>query len=481
MNSQNTFFGRMAFLSLLYLMAPVAFWIAGWFQPWVSIPIVAGMCFLIPSQYKFAKSRYNENTPAPKAWEWLLLVLVAAACVFICGFDGRLNQSWDFLARNPLYYDLINGSWPWQANNGDVLIYTIQFWLVPAFLSKTCGGASAQFLQLWVFLGIFLTMLNLYPTLGRAKSILFFPALLVFAPLTLLTDDILNVGAHINAIFGVHYRLPSALSQLTNTFHYFVPVCLFLSLMLERKPHLSTIILLGSMLVVFHPMAAAMALPLVLFKAYSELRLSEQSWLAISWKSLLCPELLLGSVIVLLSALYYLSSTSGDFCIVFDSPYGGGYSVENMLICLAGILLNLLPLLIVWHLARKWILLLLAAYVPILIIFWVGFPNGISEWFYKFSVLYSYCIIFYLFYANQKKARRVLILLTCISLFSFAREFQKTKFIESARAGFIVQPQFINIQGGNTMKSESNICYHKYTVPAVKCHFLFRLQEPSKF
>jgi len=162
MNSQNAFFGHMAFLSLLYLMIPIAFWIVGWFQPWVSIPVIAGMCFLIPSQYKSTKSSYCAKTPMPKAWEWLLLILIAAVCVFICGFDGRLNQSWDFLVRNPLYNDLINDPWPWQASNGDVLIYPIQFWLVPAFLAKACGGASAQFLQLWVFLGILLTMLNLY-------------------------------------------------------------------------------------------------------------------------------------------------------------------------------------------------------------------------------------------------------------------------------------------------------------------------------
>lgn len=472
----------MAFLSLLYLMIPVAFWIVGWFQPWVSIPLIAGMCFLIPSQYKSTKRSYNAKTPMPKAWEWLLLILIAAACVFICGFDGRLNQSWDFLVRNPLYNDLINAPWPWQAGNGDVLIYPIQFWLVPAFLSKTCGGASAQFLQLWVFMGILLTMLNLYPTLGRAKSILFFPALLVFAPLTLLTDDILNVGAHINAIFGVHYRLPSALSQFTNTFHYFVPVCLFLSLVLERKPHLTTLMLLGSTLSVFHPMAAAMVLPIVLFKAYSELHIPKQPRLSISWKSLICPELLLGSIIVFLSALYYLSSTSGDFSIVFESPHGGGYSIENMLICLAGIILNILPLLIVWSLTRKWILLLLAGYIPIMIIFWVGTPNGISEWFYKFSVLYSYCIIFYLLHARQtKRARWVLVLLASVSILPFAREFQKTKLIESARANFAIQPRYINTAEGDTLKSPAHSHYARFTAPTTKCHFLFRLQEPSKF
>jgi len=240
--------------------------------------------------------------------------------------------------------------------------------------------------------------------------------------------------------------------------------------------------LLGSMLSVFHPMAAAMVLPIVLFKAYSELHLPKQPWLSISWKSLLCPELLIGSIIVLLSALYYLSSTSGDFSIVFDSPHGGGYSVENMLICLAGIILNILPLLIIWYLTRKWILLLLAGYVPILIIFWVGTPNGISEWFYKFSVLYSYCIILYLLHVMRTKGTRwVLILLAGVSILPFAREFQKTKLIEAARAGFAIQPRYINSAEGDTLKSPAHSHYARFTAPTTKCLFLFRLQEPEKF
>ena len=77
----------------------------------------------------------------------------------------------------------------------------MQFWLVPAALSKCLPTASTFFLQLWVLLGLTLVGINIWQVLGKWRTLILLGAMPIFAPLTHVADDVLNVILWQDAFF----------------------------------------------------------------------------------------------------------------------------------------------------------------------------------------------------------------------------------------------------------------------------------------
>lgn len=436
------FASRAAYISIIYLFIPILMWVMGWYQWWIATPVTLLVTWGIWKLWPEVKRSYTQSKAVPW-WGWLLLLLNAAGCVFLCGFDGRVQQSWDFIVRNPLYAHLIEQTWPSQLSDGGIVVYPLQFWLVPAALSKCLPAVSTFFLQLWVFIGFTLVGVNIWQVLGRWRTLILLGAMPLFAPLTHVVDDVLNVILWQDAFFAVHFRLLSPLTQMLNTFHFYIVGCLTLSLLVARKPSCPVLVAITTALAIMHPMLAIILFPWVLYQYIHTWKKEGYAWRGVIWHPVLP-----GMVCTAAAAgIFYASSTGSELCMVFDAPHAKGYSAEYISAYAIGALLNIIPLLFAWYYSRRGILLYLAGCIPLLTLFWMGQDNGISEWWYKFSVVYAFVLLLSLMLAWEKTIVRIgLCLLLLASGLSCLRELDKKMLLPAARAGFEANPQFIQAQ-----------------------------------
>lgn len=462
-----------AFPSIGYLLISSVLWIANWFNWWISIPT----CLLL--LYGFWKLRheirqsFQEHKTIP-VWYYIFAISYACICVFLCGFDGRVPQSWDFIIRNPIYTHLIELSWPMKLHDGEVVIYPMSFWLVPAALSKAIPSFSIIFLQIWMAIGLVFVSLNLSQTLGCTRSVLAHLCLTLIAPLSLIADDILNVVFHIDAFYSTHFRLPSLVSQLFCTFHFYVALCLILSLLVYRHTRPKLHLYIAAFLPVFHPMMSAVLLPWI---AYSVLRKQRQE--RKSWLRLLHPYLYGSILVVILAGIYFSSASGSEIRIVFEAPYAKGYNIQSYAAFLSGIILNALPLLLIWFFNRKGVLLYLACCIPVLMLIWMGQGNGISEWWYKFTIPYTFILTVSAFINWQKNAvKTIIIVLLIISIPSFLRELQHKNLPAAAANGFAKNQQNI-IHPYRTMNDINESLRKQFVSDNVTIPALFRYLNNS--
>lgn len=461
---------RISYLSICYLFISIILWVAGWFQWWVSIPVCFLLIYGLLSLRKEATKSYSENRHVTW-WGWVLLILYAAVCVFLCGFDGRVHQSWDFIVRNPLYAHLIHHDWPVQLSNGGHVVYPVPFWLVPAALSKFFPSHSTLFLQLWVFIGLLLTSLNIWQVLGGVRSLIMLGCILVFAPLSQVADDVLNVVFHEDAFFSVHFRLLHPLSQMLNTFHFYVIGSLCLSLLVERRPSCPTIVAITSAFAIMHPMLAVILFPWVLCKYICTWRKA-----SFAWRGVILHPVLPGMICAAtLAGVFYGSSTGSEVCLVFDAPYAKGYSPQYIGAFALGVLIHTIPLLFAWYYSRRGILLYLACCIPVLTLFWMGQENGINEWWYKFSVAYGFILLLALLLAwNHKITRVALLCFMGFSLLTFLREMDEKQLAKACITGFAPQAEFVASQYADMNQLDSSL-YKQFVSERLLLPQLFRI------
>lgn len=66
------------------------------------------------------------------------------------GWGGWVNQHPDHIVRNACLQELVSSPWPVVFPDGDVLIYNIGFWIIPALAGKLAGLDAARILlPLW--------------------------------------------------------------------------------------------------------------------------------------------------------------------------------------------------------------------------------------------------------------------------------------------------------------------------------------------
>lgn len=452
----------------LYLLLPVILWLLGWVQVWLSVPLVLVLFYFAWKHCRVLKCAGAGDSFALSLRHGFVYAVLSALAVFLCGFDGRVMQSWNLVVRNPIYSELIRSDWPLIMPDGRVVMYALMFWLPPALLSKWVAGAGVYALQGWCFLGAFLMLLNLHGTLGLKRTLLVVAGICIFVPFAGVADDVLNVIFHIDAKFAAHFRLPSAATQWTNTFHYFIAGGLYLCLTTERKLPTGQYVLVSALFACLHPILASVVFPLVAWNIVKEIG----GWRNV-FSLLKLPEVYIGGVLVLIFMLYYSSGGACWWAFTLDAPYA---PVESRwLIYVLGLVLAVIPPLLVWWSTRQKIMLLWAAWCPVIITCWYGEHNGVNEWMYKFTVLYSFYIVYYLArHIEHRKVQVVAVLLLACSSLSFLRMVDHSGIIGAALNGFPVQPG--NIQdswGGSFYHPESHI-YHNMTARDMRCSGLFR-------
>lgn len=440
--SHNILSALGAYASIWYLLSSIILWVLGWCAWWMAIPICALLLYGGIHLWTQTRLSYTEQRTLP-VWCWIFIISWAGLCILLCGFDGRVVQSWDFIVRNPLYAHLIQYDWPMQLKAGEFVVYPIQFWMVPSALSKLWPAYKILFLQCWAFLGLLLIAFNLCQTLGARSCCMMLVSLLIFAPLTHAADDILNVIFHQDAYYSVHFRLLSPLTQLFNTFHFYIAGCLVLSLLIGRHPTAPILSALVAMLGIVHPMLAVLMFPWFLGQYILLWKHATDS----SFPSLRSPFFIAIVAVTLLAGVFYASSTSSTMCLVFEAPHAKGYCAAYIWAYLTGALLNMLPLILLWYFTRKNILLYTAALIPLITLVWAGADNGISEWWYKFSVAYAFIFLLLTFqHWNRKGIRIMLCVLLACSLLTFLREMQKKELPTALMSGFQPHAEFISGQ-----------------------------------
>ena len=153
-------------LAYIYISLPLLVFSMMWLNTYSTLFFTS--CLLI-SFYCTIKQTDCSNSfkISPKTFYWILLI--AFIWVFLSGIGGWWYQSEDFSARNAIYRDLINYSWPvYYPEQNFTLNYYFGFWLIPALITKLIVYFFApdnyyfigmQILMIWTFLGVALFLL----------------------------------------------------------------------------------------------------------------------------------------------------------------------------------------------------------------------------------------------------------------------------------------------------------------------------------
>ena len=232
-------------LTYLYLTLPLFVFCFTWFIPAFKVLLLIFLCFScasisIPAANDFRISR--------KVC-WAAFFISAFWC-FWSGIGGYVYQTGDFLARNAIYHDLIEQSYPVYYTAGyRTLNYYFGFWLIPALLSKIFAGIDnpeilftigLNILLLHAIIGVFLFFL-LFISLIKPKGkkalflTLIFP--LLFSGLDVVPALINQTPFdHIevwNGIGSIQYD--SQTTQLFWVFNQAIPAWLATLLFLDEK------------------------------------------------------------------------------------------------------------------------------------------------------------------------------------------------------------------------------------------------------
>lgn len=130
-----------------WLLLPVLAFMAGWMHWYISLPAAALLVWgIIKGARSSAPDRDGmpEQAPFPLFTRQSLCVLAAFIVVMIfSGWGGWVNQHPDHIVRNACLQELVSSPWPVVFPDGDVLIYNIGFWIIPALAGKLAGLDAA--------------------------------------------------------------------------------------------------------------------------------------------------------------------------------------------------------------------------------------------------------------------------------------------------------------------------------------------------
>ena len=148
-----------------YISLPVLTFAIGYLRwYWMLIAVAAIAITFFFSQKEANVDRCRTNTVCINKKTMAFVFLIALIYTHLCGLNGFWYQTGDWVARNPIYHDIITYKWPiYYADKNSALAYYIGFWLVPAVPAKIVTAifganigwiAGKIFLWLWGSIGI---------------------------------------------------------------------------------------------------------------------------------------------------------------------------------------------------------------------------------------------------------------------------------------------------------------------------------------
>ena len=210
---------EVAMLATIYLALSGGLFLIGWYEPYVSIPLIIGGAVMI---YHAFKINQEWKTTVDEKWsirvvdivQLIALFILTCLCLYGTGMAGGVRTLPDFVCfRNACYHNLIDAPWPVVLPNGKEMTYYIAGMTVPAMLSRLFGNMEARqwCLLIWSAIPLFLALLLLQIRMKKVSWLLVLIALFFCTPFDRECAVELLKRAH-NALcyytFGRDWQLP---------------------------------------------------------------------------------------------------------------------------------------------------------------------------------------------------------------------------------------------------------------------------------
>ena len=155
-------------LSVVYIVAPIIIFFAGWLKPLISVPVLL-ICVLSLALF-ISREWQKKECIAFSLKELFPTVVLICLWVYFSGIGGLVYQNTDHEYRNAIFNILVDFDWP-VINGGKGLIYYIGFWLPSALVGKIFGLTAGYLFQVvWAILGIFLCCCLMFEYFGKVST-----------------------------------------------------------------------------------------------------------------------------------------------------------------------------------------------------------------------------------------------------------------------------------------------------------------------
>ncbi len=247
-------------IAIGYVILPIVIFAFGWTRIWIALAGLVLFCFLAYRLYS-SLTEAGDFSISDHRFLWIVAVLAFILWVVLSGIGGYAFQNQDFWARNPIYRDLCDYSWPViydlsqeplhaQAVFGTDTVafsYYFSWWLPAALVSKLFRlGETGRsfFLYIWSLTGLFLAFYLVCRKLKRISPGIIavfigfsgldaIPHILV----STILDGFMSVFPwtyHIEWWAG-YFQYSSNSTQLFWVFNQSIPVWILIGLFLQLK------------------------------------------------------------------------------------------------------------------------------------------------------------------------------------------------------------------------------------------------------
>ncbi|WFR56314.1 hypothetical protein QA584_22265 [Anaerocolumna sp. AGMB13025] len=274
---------RLYIISLFFLVLVNIIFFIGWLSPIYAIIccLGIGICFIKASNVICNTVLQNDCIDIEISAIILLTVLVTLI-VFLSGIGGFFSQTYDHIARNPIFRDIVEQKWPVvYSETNNALVYYFGYWLLPAIAGKLgilifgnyIGWEIANIaLFLYSVFNILLVLLLIMSfisknapikTINKKIIIIIVSIFTVFGGLDIIGyifRQLLQVGTmndfvnhHIDHYFKEAAVINGNLIQLMYVFNQTIPAFIATCLFVNLKENYSIYALLGFSILISSP------------------------------------------------------------------------------------------------------------------------------------------------------------------------------------------------------------------------------------
>lgn len=317
-------------VAVVYICLPVIIFFLGWLKPLLaivcSILLVSLAVVLIRELCQQDGDEYTQVITRSNIKFWIAVGAVTLIWVYFSGIGSFTYQNGDYWARNPIFRDLSEQSWPVIfdlskeseivqnicGNDKVAFSYYFCWWLPVSLLSKIFRMSSLArntFLYLWAALGIFEIIYLLCRRLKKCSWII--PTVMVFfSGLDIVVWSLHNPGGFnwINHIewWATFFQYSSNTTQLYWVFNQSIPIWLVMALVLQFRSS-SYIAALGSIAFAYSPWATFGVVPFAVWEAVKDKASFRK---AINIVNILVPV-----VMLIVFGTFYFASSGSDGAI----------------------------------------------------------------------------------------------------------------------------------------------------------------------
>ncbi len=247
-------------MAIGYVILPVIVFAFGWTRLWIALIGLFLFCFL---SYRLFLSLADAGNFSLSIYKpvWISAFVALALWVILSGIGGYAFQNQDFWARNPIYRDLCNYSWPVIYDlsheplhaqevfgTGSVAFsYYFSWWLPVALVSKIFGIGElgrSFLLYIWALAGVFLAFYLVCRKLGKVSGCIV-AVFIGFSGLDAIPHILIN--SILNGFISVfpwtyhiewwadYFQYSSNTTQLFWVFNQAIPIWILIGLFLQLK------------------------------------------------------------------------------------------------------------------------------------------------------------------------------------------------------------------------------------------------------